>query len=86
MIDIHEMNLAPRPRTRRVQVATWVHERLARVLEPHGRSLEGDDDAPSVLADEQPALASLYDASAADRQLLGGAPAPRPPGSSPRAV
>ena len=57
-----------------VQVATWVHERLARVLERHGRSLEGDDDAPSVLADEQPALASLYDASAADRQILGEAP------------
>jgi nucleotide-binding universal stress UspA family protein len=34
-------------------------------------SLEGHDDAPSVLADEQPVLASLYDASAADRQLLG---------------
>jgi hypothetical protein len=57
-----------------VQVATWVHERLARVLARHGRSLEGDDDAPSVLAEEQPALASLYDASAADRQLLGEAP------------
>jgi hypothetical protein len=57
-----------------VQVATWVHERLARVLERHGRSLEGHDDAPSVLADEQPVLASLYDASAADRQLLGEAP------------
>ena len=57
-----------------VQVATWVHERLARVLERHGRSLDGHDDAPSVLADEEPALASLYDASAADRQLLGDAP------------
>jgi len=29
---------------------------------------------PSVLAEEQPALASLYDASASDRQLLGEAP------------
>lgn len=55
-------------------VAPWVHERLARVLGRHGRSLEGDDDTPSVLAEEQPALASLYDASAADRQLLGEAP------------
>jgi hypothetical protein len=56
-----------------VQVATWVHERLARVFERHGRLLEGDDDTPSVLADEQTVLASLYDASAADRQILGEA-------------
>jgi Transposase zinc-binding domain/Putative transposase len=56
-----------------VQVATWTHQRLARVLERHGHSLDAEDDAPNVLADDQPALASLYDASAADRQLLGGA-------------
>jgi hypothetical protein len=43
-------------------VLAWVHERIARVLERHGRSLEGEDDAPSVLAEEQPVLASLYDA------------------------
>jgi hypothetical protein len=47
-----------------VQVATWTHQRLARVLERHGHSLDAEDDAPNVLANDQPALASLYDASA----------------------
>jgi hypothetical protein len=35
-----------------VEVATWVHERLARLLERHGRSPESDDDAPSMLAED----------------------------------
>lgn len=38
------------------QLPRWIHERLARVLERHDRSLEGDDDAPGVLAEELPAL------------------------------
>jgi hypothetical protein len=45
-----------------------------RVLERHGRSLEGADDTPDELAAEQPVLASCYAASAADVQLLGAAP------------
>jgi hypothetical protein len=55
-----------------VQVAAWTHVVIVRVLERHGRSLEGD--APEVLAQEQPVLASCYGASAADVQLLGAAP------------
>jgi hypothetical protein len=58
-------------------VARWTHERLGRVLERHGRSLdEGapDDGAADLLAREQPVLASCYEASTADRQLLGDAP------------
>ncbi len=35
-------------------VASWTHERLRRVLERHGRSL--DDDATDLLAREQPVL------------------------------
>jgi len=35
------------------------------------RGLEGIDDAPDTLADEQPVLASCYGASAADVSLLG---------------
>jgi hypothetical protein len=58
------------------EVARWTHERLGRVLERHGRSLDvlACDDAPDLLAQEQPALASCYGASVADRQLLGDAP------------
>jgi hypothetical protein len=43
-------------------VARWIHERLGRVLERHGRSLDEDapdDDAADLLAREQPVLASL---------------------------
>jgi hypothetical protein len=52
------------------EVAAWTHARLIRVLERHGRSLEGVD----TLLDESPALASCYGASAGDVQLLGLAP------------
>ena len=58
-------------------VARWTHERLARVLASHGRSLDelaDDDAAADVLVQEQPVLASCYGASAADQQLLGDAP------------
>jgi hypothetical protein len=58
-------------------VARWTHERLDRVLERHNRSLDdlaGDDGAVDLLAREQPVLASCYEASTADRQLLGDAP------------
>jgi hypothetical protein len=41
------------------EVARWTHERLRIVLERHGRSLD-DNDAPDVLAQEQPALASSH--------------------------
>jgi hypothetical protein len=56
------------------QVAAWTHATIARVLERHGRSLEGASDAPDPMADEQPVLASCYGASAADVQLLGASP------------
>jgi hypothetical protein len=59
------------------EVAKWTHERLGRVLERHGRSLDEDapdDEAADLLAREQPVLASCYGASTADRQLLGDAP------------
>ncbi len=52
------------------QVATWTHVSLLRVLERHGRSLEGVG-ATDAFADDQPVLASCYGASAADVQLLG---------------
>jgi hypothetical protein len=55
------------------QVAAWTHEKLLEVLGRHGRSLEGVEDAPDALRDEQPVLASCYGASAADVQLLGDA-------------
>ncbi|KIG14684.1 hypothetical protein DB30_06410 [Enhygromyxa salina] len=56
-------------------VAKWTHERLGRVFERHGRSLDelAGDDAPDLLAQDQPALAACYGASVADRQLLGDA-------------
>jgi hypothetical protein len=59
------------------QVATWTHARLVQVLERHGRSLDASDDAPDVLAQDQPALAMVYGASAGDRQLLSDAPGQR---------
>ncbi len=52
------------------QVATWTHASLLRVLERHGRSLEGVG-AIDAFANDQPVLASCYGASAADVQLLG---------------
>jgi len=55
------------------QVAAWTHSKLLEVLERHGRSLEGVEDAPDALREEQPVLASCYGASAADVQLLGAA-------------
>lgn len=55
------------------QVAAWTHAAMLRVLERHGRSLEGVSDAPDTFADDQPVLASCYGASAADVQLLGAA-------------
>ena len=39
------------------QVATWTRARLERVLERHGRSLDGSDDTPDVFGQEQLALA-----------------------------
>jgi hypothetical protein len=60
-----------------LEVARSTHERLVRVLERHGRSLEGFDETPDTLAAEQPVLASCYAASAADVQLLGAAPGQR---------
>ncbi len=59
------------------QVAEWTHASLVRVLARHGRSLDGVEDAPDRLRDEEPALASCYAASAADVQLLGEAPGQR---------
>jgi hypothetical protein len=59
------------------EVARWTHERLGRVLERHGRSLDDLDDAPDELAQDQPALASCYGASVSDRQLLGADPGQR---------
>ncbi len=59
------------------QVAEWTHAALVRVLARHGRSLDGVEDAPDRLRDEEPALASCYAASAADVQLLGEAPGQR---------
>jgi len=53
------------------EVASRSYEKLVRVLARHGRGLEGVDDAPDTLADEQPVLASCYGASAADVSLLG---------------
>ena len=55
------------------QVAAWTHAALLRVLERHGRTLEGVNDAPDAFADEEPVLASCYGASAANLQLLGAA-------------
>ncbi|WP_205633052.1 hypothetical protein [Enhygromyxa salina] len=45
------------------------------MFERHGRSLDelAGDDAPDLLAQDQPALAACYGASVADRQLLGDA-------------
>jgi hypothetical protein len=59
------------------QLAEWTHAALVRVLARHGRSLDGCEDAPDALRDEEPALASCYAASAADMQLLGAAPGQR---------
>ena len=59
------------------QVAEWTHASLVRVLARHGRSLEGVEDTPDRLRDEEPALASCYAASAADVQLLGDVPGQR---------
>ena len=59
------------------EVAHWTHERLADVLESHGRSLDELDDAPDELAQDQPALASCYGAAIGDRQLLGADPGQR---------
>ncbi|KIG16812.1 Transposon-like protein [Enhygromyxa salina] len=58
------------------EVAKWTPERLGRVLERHGRSFDelACEDAPELLAQEQPALASCYRASVADRKRLGDAP------------
>lgn len=55
------------------EVAAWTHAKLLEVLDRHGRSLDGVEDAPDPLREEQPALASCYGASAADVQLLGAA-------------
>ena len=60
------------------QVAAWTHAKLLEVLERNGRSLEGVEDAPNALREEPPVLASCYDASAADVQLLGAPPARAP--------
>ncbi len=59
------------------QVAEWTHASLVRVLARHGRSLEGVEDTPDPLRDEEPALAWCYAASAADVQLLGDVPGQR---------
>lgn len=68
----------PEPSAEEVaQVAEWTHAALVRVLARHGRSLDGVEDAPDTLKDEEPALASCYAASAADVQLLGDAPGQR---------
>ena len=56
------------------EIAARTHAGIMRVLERHGRSLEGADDTLDELAAEQPVLASCYAASAADVQLLGAAP------------
>jgi len=56
-----------------LQVATWTHERLVRVLERHGRL----QDAADRLQADQPVLASCYGASAGDVQLLGDEPGQR---------
>ena len=55
-------------------VAAWTHAALLRVLERHGRSLDGADEPTDALVHEQPGLASCYAASAGDMQLLGAAP------------
>ncbi len=68
----------PEPSAEEVaQVAEWTHASLVRVLARHGRSLEGVEDTPDRLRDEEPALASCYAASAADVQLLGDVPGQR---------
>ena len=68
----------PEPSAEEVaQVAEWTHASLVRVLARHGRSLDGVEEAPDRLRDEEPALASCYAASAADVQLLGEAPGQR---------
>ena len=59
------------------EVARWTRERIVRVFERHGRPLEGLDEAPDELAQDQPALASCYAASVSDRQLLGASPGQR---------
>ena len=56
------------------EVAARTHAGIARVLERHGRSLEGTSDTSDELALEQTVLASCYAASAGDVQLLGAAP------------
>jgi len=53
------------------EVASRTHQKLLRVLARHGRELDGIDDVPDRLADEQPVLASCYGASASDVSLLG---------------
>jgi hypothetical protein len=53
------------------QVAEWTHAKIERVLQAHGRTLDGVGDEPAELTHDQPVLASCYAASAADVQLLG---------------
>ncbi|MCZ7680800.1 MAG: transposase [Sandaracinaceae bacterium] len=59
------------------QVAAWTHAGIVRVLERHGRSLDGQGDTPHEGASEEPVLAACYAASASDMQLLGAAPGQR---------
>src|SRR5690606_42103018 len=59
------------------EIAARTHAGIMRVLERHGRSLEGADDTQDELAAEQPVLAPCYAASVADLQLLGAAPGQR---------
>jgi hypothetical protein len=73
VLRFHEL---PEPSGQEVAaVARWAHARLVRVLERHGRCLEGMNEvADDAMAQEQPVLASCYGASAGDVQLQGAAP------------
>lgn len=42
------------------QVAAWTHACIVRVLERHGRSLDGVGQETDALAHEQPVLASCH--------------------------
>jgi hypothetical protein len=53
------------------EVAARTHARLVKILDRHGRSLEGLDDVEDALRADEPVLASCYSASASDQQLFG---------------
>ena len=54
-----------------LDVAQRTAKRVGALLEKRRRTLDGDDDAQALLAQDQPVLASCYNAAAEGKVLLG---------------